>query len=312
MASPLRNIAIVGASGRLGPFILKAVQDDPAFNVTVITRHNSPATFPAGTKVVKVSDGYPDEEMVEAFKGQDAVVLSLGFQAEHRHSALVHASIKAGVKRLVASAYGANDSNEAVQKMFPIAARKAAMVKELKSLEKPGWSWTAICCGLFFDFCITSGFFGFNIPAHSARIWDSGSAKFSATTRASIGLSVARVLARPAQTANRSVYVSSFEVCMNDVLGALQKATGVPAPAWSVTHVDTDEQIAAANQELQASGSTMSMGKMMAMGKLALASNLKEEYGADFEKLGLLDNGLLGMEKEDVDAVVAGVVKAMG
>ena len=127
------------------------MQDDPAFNVTVITRHNSTATFSEGTKVVKVSDGYLDEEMVEAFKGQDAVVLSLGFEAEHRHSALVHASIKAGVKRLIASGYGANDSNAAVQRMFPIAARLGPMITELKSLERPGWSWTTICCGLFFD-----------------------------------------------------------------------------------------------------------------------------------------------------------------
>ena len=98
-----------------------------------------------------MSDGYLDKEILEAFKGQDAVVLSLGFQADHRHSALVHASIKAGVKRLVSSSYGGNDSNPEVQKMFPIAARKAQIVDELKALEKPGWSWTAIYCGLFFD-----------------------------------------------------------------------------------------------------------------------------------------------------------------
>lgn len=135
----------------MGPFILKAIQADPAFNVTVITRHNSKATFPEGTNILRVNDGYPDEEMVEAFKGQDAVVLSLGFQAQPRHSALVQASIKAGVKRLVASGYGANDDNAAVQKMFPFAAQKAQQVEELKGLERPGWSWTSICCGLFFD-----------------------------------------------------------------------------------------------------------------------------------------------------------------
>ena len=124
--------------------------------MTVITRHESQATFPEGTKVTKVSDGYPDEEMVEVFRGQDAVVLSLGFQAEHRHSALVHASIEAGVKRLIASSYGANDANLEVAKMFPIAGKKLKMAEELKSLEKPGWSWTAICCGLFYDLYVSN------------------------------------------------------------------------------------------------------------------------------------------------------------
>ncbi|MCJ1421364.1 hypothetical protein MMC32_007727 [Xylographa parallela] len=303
MASALHIVTIVGASGRLGPFILKALQDDPAFNVTVITRHNSTATFSEGTKVVKVSDGYLDEEMVEAFKGQDAVVLSLGFEAEHRHSALVHASIKAGVKRLIASGYGANDSNAAVQRMFPIAARLGPMITELKSLERPGWSWTTICCGLFFDFCIPSGFFGFNTPSHTAQIWDSGDAKFSATTRTNIGLSVAKVLTRPAETENRSVYISSFECSMNDILAALKKATGVDE--WTVTHVNTDEQIKSGTEEWKTTGS------MAAMGKLALASNLKDVYGSNFRELGLLDNKILGLPHEDLNEVVAAVVETM-
>jgi len=98
-----------------------------------------------------VGDDYPDEEMERVFRGQDAVVLVLGFAAEHRHSALVQASIKAGVKRVVASHYGSNIGNEAAQKIFPVAATKAAMVKELKGLEREGWSWTTISCGVFFD-----------------------------------------------------------------------------------------------------------------------------------------------------------------
>ncbi|MCJ1389997.1 hypothetical protein MMC18_002855 [Xylographa bjoerkii] len=175
--------------------------------------------------------------MVEVFKGQDAVVLSLGFQAEHRHSALVHASVKAGVKRLVASGYGANDNNTEVQKMFPIAARKAQMVEELKMLEKPGWSWTAICCGLFFD-----------------------------------------------------LYAPT----------ALKKATDVDE--WTVSHVDTDDQIRTGAEEWQTTGS------MKGMGKLALASNLKEAYGADFKRQGLLDNKMLGLQHENLDEVVARVV----
>ena len=107
--------------------------------------------------MVRVGDDYPRAQMEGVFRGQDAVVLSLGFAGEHHHRSLVEAAIEAGVKRVVPSSYGCNDQNEAVQKIFPIAAAKAKMMGEMKELqqqaEKEGkdWSWTNICCGLFFD-----------------------------------------------------------------------------------------------------------------------------------------------------------------
>lgn len=148
--------------------------------------------------------------------------------------------------------------------------------------------------------CITSGFFGFNLASHTAQIWDSGDAKFSATTRATIGLAVAKVLAKPNETENRSVFISSFECSMNDILAGLKKATGVNE--WTVTPVNTDEQIRIATEEWKATGS------MMGMGKLALACNLKEAYGADFAKQGLLFNEKLGLPLENVNEVIARVL----
>lgn len=87
---------------------------------------------------------------------------------------------------------------------------------------------------------------------------------------------------------------------MNDILAALKKATGVDE--WTVTHVDTDEQIKSGTEEWKATGS------MRAMGKLALASCLKEAYGANFAKQGLLMNETLGLPRESVDEVVARVL----
>ena len=124
--------------------------------MTIVSRNNSPAKFPNSTKVFRVSDGYPDHEMVNAFKGQDAVVLCLGFAADKYHASLVDSSIKAGVKHVIASAYGGNNRSKEAEKLFPIAARKAQIIIELKSRETPGWAWTAICCGLFFDLSIST------------------------------------------------------------------------------------------------------------------------------------------------------------
>ena len=146
------------ASGRLGPFILRAVQADPAFHVTAITRESSTSTFPDGTTVIRVGDNYPDAQMENVLSGQDAVVLSLGFGGEHNHSKLVRAAIRAGVQRVIGSDYGCYNECEAARQVFPTAAKKFGMVQELRSLEQDGWTWTNICCGFFFDlFVMLSG-----------------------------------------------------------------------------------------------------------------------------------------------------------
>jgi len=89
--------------------------------------------------------------MVNAFRGNDAVILAVGFAGEHHLPSLARASIEAGVKRLIASGFGVDASNQAAAEVFPVAANKVAMIKDLKSLEQPGWSWTDVACGVFLD-----------------------------------------------------------------------------------------------------------------------------------------------------------------
>ena len=89
--------------------------------------------------------------MVQVFRGHDAVVLALGFAAEEHLPELARASVEAGVKRLIASGYGADTTNQDTVRVFPVAAAKARMVEHLKSLEQPGWSWTEVACGVILD-----------------------------------------------------------------------------------------------------------------------------------------------------------------
>ncbi|KAF5004699.1 hypothetical protein FDECE_8810 [Fusarium decemcellulare] len=304
MSSALKKIAVVGASGRLGTFILKALQDSKAgFDVTAITRKNSTATFDANTKVVKVTDGYPDEEMVETFRGYDAVVLVIGFASEHRHGALARASIKAGVKRLIPSGFGA-PSNEHVNSFFPVAKTKAEMIADMKTLEQPGWSWTDVSCGVFLDFCIQVNFFGVDPQKKTAEIWDDGNARFTATTRESIGLAVAGVLSNPEETKNRTVYVSSTELSLSDLLAAEQKVVG--KDGWTFTNINTDEEIL--KQQQIVATATERMAQLMATGRLGLASVMKPEYGANLKARGLLENDLLGVPQESLDDIVKRVL----
>jgi hypothetical protein len=54
----------------------------------------------------------------------------------------------------------------------------------------------------------------------------------------------------------------------------------------------------------------LAAGNFMAMGNLAKNAGLAPGYGADFEAEGVLDDKKLGLEKDDFDEVIQGVVKA--
>ena len=73
----INNVALVGASGNLGPAVVEAFLKDGGFNVTAISRQESKATFPNGVKVIK-ADLTNTESITKAFEGQDAVILIVG------------------------------------------------------------------------------------------------------------------------------------------------------------------------------------------------------------------------------------------
>jgi hypothetical protein len=79
------------------------------------------------------------------------------------------------------------------------------------------------------------------VAKHKATIRDSGAVKFSTTTRTTIGKAVVAVLANPVETANQYLYVSSFQITMNEFVASLKKATGVDE--WDIEPVEGEGQI---------------------------------------------------------------------
>ncbi|KAJ4113868.1 hypothetical protein NW768_011398 [Fusarium equiseti] len=304
MATVFKNIAIVGASGRVGAFITKALHQSNQFNLTVVTRVSSKITeYPSPINVIQVPDDYPYAEVVNAFRGNDAVILAVGFAGEHHLPSLARASIEAGVKRLIASGFGVDASNQAAAEVFPVAENKVAMIKDLRSLEQPGWSWTDVACGVFLDFCIEVGFFGINPATKKAEIWDDGNAKFTATTREAIGQAVVGILNHPEDTHNRTVFISSTELSLNEILAEEQRVTG--EEGWEISPIKTEEEILRARQA--AMTATKFMPRMMAVGRIGLAINLLDRFGSNFKERGILENELLGVPQESLREIVTRV-----
>ncbi|PMD26960.1 hypothetical protein NA56DRAFT_641582 [Hyaloscypha hepaticicola] len=67
------------ATGNLGPSVVKALLD-AGFTVTALTRADSTSTVLAGAKVHK-TDYSSHSSILEAFKGQDAVVSTIATAA---------------------------------------------------------------------------------------------------------------------------------------------------------------------------------------------------------------------------------------
>lgn len=169
MADEIKNVIIIGVShaltlnpfpklissrqagGNLGPSILEALNDDSHFTVSVISRTGSNSTFPSHIKVHRLDDSYPDDDLLTAFKGQDAVILLLPPNDISLHKRIIDVAIKAGVKRVIPGEFGNDTSDDKIVEEVPIFKGKQDIKKYLQGKEDTGLSWTAVVNGGFFD-----------------------------------------------------------------------------------------------------------------------------------------------------------------
>lgn len=142
---------LVQAGGNLGPSIVEVLDKDQQFTLSLLTRKGSSATFPSHIKVHRVDDSYPEDQLLAALEGQDAIVLLLPPTEVSVQKSIIDASIKAGVYRVIPSEFGFDTSNPAVIEQIPFLQGKLELKKYLQSKEETGLSWTALVTGGFFD-----------------------------------------------------------------------------------------------------------------------------------------------------------------
>lgn len=289
--------------------------------MTVVSRQESSATFPEGITVVK-SDFSPSH-LEQTFKGSDAIVSTITTTAIGEQLKIVDAASQAGVKRFITSDFGSDVSDPAVLKAVPILGGKKEVVDHLKTKEKDGLTWSAIVNGAFtsfVSFCsvlpllqdpsilspissrslqgLETGFLGFDLENKAATLYDGGDRPFTQTTYEKVAQSVVAVLSKPSETANRYLYISSFNVSQKTVLSAIEQATG---EKFTVSNSTTASLQESGLKALQAGG-----GPDVAL--LILFGILGEGNGGDYG-LAKNDNALLGLEGEDLLAVVKDIVQ---
>lgn len=95
---------------------------------------------------------YTEASLVEAFRGQDAVVSALGAAGLAEEIKFIDAAVAAGVKRFLPSEYSCNSQNNKTTDLIPVFGLKVQINEHLKAQESKGLTWTAIEAGPAFDF----------------------------------------------------------------------------------------------------------------------------------------------------------------
>ncbi|KAL7620077.1 hypothetical protein AAE478_010626 [Parahypoxylon ruwenzoriense] len=238
MTAAIKNVTVVGATGKIGRPIVARLLASKLFNVTVLTRDgNRQHGFPAEVTIKEVD--YDSVGSLEAaLRGQDALVSAMAFEAIHVQKNVVDAAVNAGVERMIPSEYG-NDTLNPKLAAFPIYQPKIAIREhcEQKVAENPSFSWTTIQNASFLGPDWTLDFI-VDVKQRKADIKDGGDVLFCATTYDDIAQAVVGILTHQEETANRPVRISSVNTTQNELI-AIAKELGA-ADGWDITYSKTE------------------------------------------------------------------------
>jgi uncharacterized protein YbjT (DUF2867 family) len=302
--SAIQNVAIIGGNGTLGKPVLEALQKSE-FNVWVINRRTSKSVYPR-TQVLTVPDDLDVDAIAKEFQEKqiDALVIAIAGSQVEQQRKLIDAAFKSGVKRVMPADFGSCDSaDDKTNEILPLMKGKKGIrdyLVELEKKERDGnrgkLTWTSLVNAHFFDWGLGNGLLKFDVRGRKAYLLDGGNIKFSASTLPFIGSAVVKVLEKPQETENKLLYIHSLHVTQEEVLAALEKATG-----------DKFERIEEnSEEELKKCRPKMLDGDHDAREEVVAIWGV---VAADWKKREAFANELLGLKEEDLDEVVQRVVK---
>ncbi|KAF7534646.1 hypothetical protein G7054_g6062 [Neopestalotiopsis clavispora] len=297
----IKKVALVGANGNLGGPILKALVDSGLFEVTVLQRassKSSPTSDPS-VRIVTIDDGMTTGSLQAALQGQDACIASFPLRDTEQHLRLVDAAAAAGVKRFVPADYGSCDSSsKQAQELVPLFLNKVRVrerCQEYAGKEGSDFTWTSLVAGHFFDWGLRENFLHFNLQTKTADILDDGTYRSSTSTLARIAEAVVKVLKDEDVGRNKMLFMQSFCVSQLDVLASLEKATG---EKWKVNWLKSDDFIKENKAKADAGDKDAIEHLVFALGAL----------DGDWEKKDGFAMDVLGLQNQDLDEIVKGVV----
>lgn len=300
----IQNVALIGASGNLGPTILKALKAHPTFIPYVLNRHSSKSVYPK-THVITIPDDLNTVEVAKLLKEKeiDALVIAIAGSRVEEQKKLIDAAFHAGVRRVIPAEFGSCDSadDETIQ-ILPLMDGKKRVREYLIDVcgrEREGeagkLTWTSLVTGHFFDWGLGCGLLKFDVKKREAYLLDGGDIRFSASSLGFIAKAVVKVLEKEEETKNKLLYVHSLHVTQNEVLKELERATG---EEWKTVQEDAKKTIVEVRPR-------MLEGDLEAREEIVAVQGI---VAADWSKREAFANELLGLHEENLSDVIDRVI----
>ncbi|KAJ5267629.1 hypothetical protein N7478_010437 [Penicillium angulare] len=304
MSNYITNVAIVGATGHSGSFMAAALLNSGKHKVTALTRPGSQRTLPPGIEFKEIDYNNP-ETIVEALKGQDALVITLsGFAPEGTELQLIKAAGEAGVKWVLPNDWSPDTTNEAVNKDISVFAPKAALRKTVAELGQV--NFISISTGFWYEWSLAiPAAFGIDLLNRSATLFDDGEQKITTSTWPQVGRAVAALLSLPIHAEgsdreaclenfkNQVVYVKSFTINQKHMLASALRVTGTKESDWKISIEPAAERYANGVAAIKE-------GNRIGFAKMLYTRIFYKDGNGNIEHKGTL-NALLGLPSEDID-----------
>lgn len=306
------------ASGQIGSHFARELLRANRFQVTTITRPESTSTFPEGISVKRIdySDRYA---LVEALKGQDALVITLAGNApSDQEEKLIDAAAEAEVPWIVPNEWGPDSDNQVLAKESILGEAKQKTRRYIENCGKG--SWLCLVCGFWYTFSLTGGSsrFGFDFANRKVTFYDDGKTRVNTSTLEQCGRALAGLLSLKispdnendksptlSQFKNKPVYMSSFLVSQQDLFQSVLRATETTNEDWTINYQDVKERYREGLAEIQS-------GNIEGMYKLLYSRVFYPNGDGNYETSRGLQNDVLGLPKEDFDEVTRNAIHDAG
>ncbi|KAK5171145.1 uncharacterized protein LTR77_004289 [Saxophila tyrrhenica] len=297
----IKNVAIAG--GNVGSYITHALLDTGKHTITALTRPDSSSKLPEGVNVKQIDYASPPT-IVEALKGQDALVITLsGFVPKDTETKLFEAAGEAGVKWIFPNEWSPDTANENLLKDVAVFAGKPANRKAIASLGKS--NYIGVSTGFWYEYSLAIGpAYGIDTVNHKATLFDDGNTKISTSTWPQVGRTVAGLLSLPIKAegqepclenyANKVIYANSFTISQNEMLASVFRVTGTKESDWTIEKVGSRERYETGLEQIKE-------GKRAGFVKMMYTRIFFQDGAGDTEHSKGTVNAALGLPKEDLD-----------
>lgn len=234
------------ATGLVGTAVLDALSKSGHFQISVLSRKPTiQGNDEIATILPSVRHSVVDYEdinaLVEALRGQDAVVSTIGKVSTGKaQQNLVDASVAAGVRHFIPSEFGA-DMKDSTIAAFPIYQSKVTLERYLEQrATQSSLCYTYIYNNIIFEFGLRTGSI-IDIKNRRIHLYDGGQHLFTSARLCTIGLAVVEILLRPTLFANKAVRIGDIQTSQQKILDSARKL--MPDEQWTVLHVDTKQLV---------------------------------------------------------------------